>query len=679
MTLQWLPVRGALEMVEVLPVVLPVAMAVFGSIAMIFLQVGQLQGRYVWSFGLLTALAVALLVAMYYPSRHRKSLERAVANLAVVGGLLLWGAFNAIYNAQHLITNRDPGTYTNAAIWLVSHRSLNIPVNDVFGGVAGITPTSPGFDFDSHSRYLLAQGQHLLPVLLGLTGRIIGIPHMLQVNIFFGIIGLLAIYGFARLLVRPFWAAVITGVLACSMPFIYFSRDTYTEPLAAAFTFGGLSLLWLALQQKNLSLWFLAGIVIGAGTLTRIDGYVTILCVLGFLAVMLATAPAEERNRSLLNSVMIIGGMATTAVLGWLDISKLSVTYYQNNKSQFYPVLLAVVAVIAVAAVLEWLFTRRPELLPRIDKQTKEWRGRAAGTAVLAAALILASRPLWLKTYDHSPGSPPVRNFSELTTEWIAWYIGPFMALLGVLGLAAAVADIIKRRSLLLVAAVMVVGGTALLYLIKPSIAPDQIWASRRLVPIILPGIAVFGAMAIERLEAEYLPRIKWQTLYVGMAALALLMSPLITSRHLLQEHDTAFLQPVNDICAALPANAAVLWVGIARSHLVQPTAGICGLPSEGYGDYFSYTEIPSTRVQNAAAQSALSAGLDPVIALYGSQRNLLPAADQGKMTIVSNFLYESLDNPVNTPPQGVVKVYDSIIMGELQPDGGIRPLPKAS
>jgi 4-amino-4-deoxy-L-arabinose transferase-like glycosyltransferase len=664
-----------LSAVDSLPIVLPAAIAAFGTVAMALLLLGQLRTGYVWPLGLTAVLLVTVLVIRHYPNAKTHSQERHLCNFLVLGGLLAWGAFNMLFAAQHLITNRDPGTYANAGVWLVNHPNLRITATNVFAAVPDVSATSPGFTFDAHGQFLLAQGQHLLPVFLGLAGRIVGVAHMFQVNILFGMAALLAIYGFARLLVRPFWAMVVTGVLAASMPLIYFSRDTYTEPLAAVFTFGGLTLLWLALRSRKLSIWFLAGLVAGTGTLTRIDGYLTIVCLLIFLGIMLATAAKSGRNEALKQAMALVAGMATTALLGWLDVSVLSVSYYQNTKSQFYPVMLALVAVVVVSGALEWLFWRDNTILPRLDKATKPWRQRAAAAGVLLVALLLVSRPVWYRTYDHPAGGPAVRNFAELTTEWISWYIGPILALLGAFGLAWAAADMLKKRNLLLVASVAVIGGTALVYLVKPSIAPDQIWASRRLVPVILPGIAAFGAMALERLFNEYLPRLAWKRLYIGMAAAALLLAPLITSRHLLHDHDTALLRPVTDICSALPKNAAVLWLGTARSHFVQPTVGVCGVPAEGYGEIFHDDDRPSLQILSLAAQSAQRNGRTAVVGMYGSEVSMLPDIDQPGLTTVSSYAYVQLDNPVGTPPQGITTINESILMGELQPDGHVRPL----
>lgn len=669
-----------LRAVEQLPVVLPVALAAFSVVAIFCLLIGHLESGLVWPLGLLAAVLAAAATAVAYPRRASTS-KANLCNAVTLLGVLAWGGIMLPKTAQHLITNRDPGTYANAAVWLLHHDNLRIPAVHVFGAAPGITATSAGF-FPGADGALLAQGQHLLPVLLGLMGRMVGLSPMLHLNILFGVTALLAIYAFARLLARPFWAMVITGALAASMPFIYFARDTYTEPLAATFTFGALAALWVAIESRRMSMWFLAGLVAAAGTLTRIDGYLTIIGLLGFLAVLLATTAKKERAVALRLTAAMLAGLAIVAVLGWLDVRYLSTSYYDSTKGQFYQELAGIVAIGIAGVLAVWFCWRQAGLLAWLDRRTKSWRAPAAALGVLLVTIALASRPLWYRGYNPDAGSGVqvrTRNYAELTTEWISWYIGPILAVCGVVGGMFAAARVLKGRNLLLLASVFVIMSTALVYLVKPSIAPDQIWASRRLVPVILPGVAVFGAMALDWLSHEY-RRLQWWPVYVVLAAGILLVGPLITSRPLIRERDTALLAPVTDTCAALPANAAVLWLGTARTQLIQPTWGVCNIPAEGYGELFQGNNAPPAGVLAQAAGQAQANGYVPVVGMYASEAgNLVPAAERAQLTSVSTYAYQRLENSNISPPQRSITSVDSILLGYLHPDGTISSLRPAA
>ena len=658
------------KIIDAIQVVLPAGLAAFGASATLLLLAGQLRSALVWPLGLLAAAVAIWVVVKNYPAIDQ-SRERFWANAVVYLGVLAWGSFNFLHTAQHIITNRDPGTYTNTAIWLVHHNNLNITQSGVFGSVSGASGDSPGFF--SHNGHLLAQGLHLLPIFLGLIGRIVGVSHMLHFSVLFGMTALLSVYAFARQIAKPYWAMVVTGALAASMPLIYFSRDTYSEPLAATFTFGALALIWVAIKSKKTSIWFIAGLVAGAGMLTRVDALLTIAELLLFAGIMLALSRKDEKRFAIRNSAALIVGMAVTAIIGWLDISHLSTQYYQSLHHDIMQEILAIVlaAVVSLGVVaLTWRYS----FFTKIFRAAHEWLPSVVALLVLLLAILLASRPLWYKVYDHTTGS--MHSFAELTTEWVTWYLGPLLAILGALGLAIGSAYTVKKRQLFLLASLLVVGCTTLFYLTIPSISPDQIWASRRLVPVILPGVAAFGAICLDLIFIEFFKQIRWRNAYIVLASLAILLGPLITSKPLIRERDTALLASVNDTCRSLPPKASVLWIGMARSWMVEPSKELCNIEAEGYGPYFVRNASPSRNTLAQVAVEAQRRGYVPIVGLYGSDISLLiPESARNNFTTVSTFTESQLDNPITRAPDLVDVSHDSILMSIIQPDGSTRPL----
>ena len=139
--------------------------------------------------------------------------------------------------------------------------------------------------------------------------------------------------------------------------------------------------------------------------------------------------------------------------------------------------------------------------------------------AVVAALGWLAARP-YLQTVRGTLGRAqadyvatlqrmaglkvdPTRLYSEDTLYWVIWYAGIATVLLG--GFAAAI--LLRRclRALLtwrdtsgtglnwaLPLAVILGGSAAVLW--QPFTVPDQPWASRRLVPVVLPGLILLAA-----------------------------------------------------------------------------------------------------------------------------------------------------------------------------------------
>lgn len=669
-------VRRLAAICEPLPLIVPAGLAAFSTVAVFFLLLGQFKGQYVWTLGLAAAILAALAVFRYGNiDRPGSTPERRVCDLLAILGITLWLLINIFFTAQHVLTNRDPATYANAAAWLTSHDSINIDIPDTWRDIPGVHARSAGFGIDKlPTPHIYAQGLHLLPALLGLGGRVVGEVNMLHLNVIFGSTTLLAVYGFARLLGRPRWALLITAALAASMPFLYFSRDTYTEPLAATFTFGALALLWTAQKQGRLALWFLAGLVAGAGTMTRIDGYLTITALVLFLAVWLAIANKKERLTRAKQAVIMSSGMAVTGLLGWLDVSRLSRPYYNSLKHHFNPEILLLFLATAFGVLAVWL-SWKTGLLNKLDKATKHWRAPATAVFVVVVILILASMPLWHHEYRRSGA----RSFGELAIYWPQWYIGSLLAILGFSGFVVAVYRAVKRNARanpFLVASLLVVGLTALVYFIKPRIAPDHIWASRRLVPVILPGIAAFAVVALDWLDKKYFLRAGRDNVITALMAIIIIAAPLVTSRPLLASRVTTELAPIADTCDALPENAVVLWRGQARLEAVMPTRNYCGVPAYGFHLRKTQAAVNKTEVFKQMAAKAEQAGGTAVIGLYGSQAGVYLSKDQRKnMTKVSSYGYLQLSKSKTAPPDHVVTKADSIQLGIINKDGTIGPL----
>lgn len=664
------------------PLVLPAALAAFGSVAVLFILLGQFKSAYVWPLGLLAAMLACVPVVRARKGQSGSVGERNVCDLLVLIGVSVWILFNVLFTAQHFLTNRDPGIYTTAGAWLVKHDSLKIPATDAFKGTPSVVAYSGGFSQGRDPSTLDAQGQHLLPALLGLSGRIVGVSNMVRINVLIGGIALLAIYGFARELVRPRWALIAAGTVSLALPMLYFSRDTYTEPLAAAFTFGALALIWLAQVNKNRWLWLVAGAVAGAGALTRVDAYLTLAALAAFLVVKLALSAGAARKRDLADAAAFAAGAGAIGVLGFLDISRLSASYYTSQTSNIRHEFLLLALIIVAGAVLVavgW----KTDFLKWLDNRTRSWRAQAIWVVVVAVALVLASRPFWYVGHGIASAvivngkavTGPGRSYSEQTVNWLVWYLGPVMTALGGLGLAYAAGIASRRRDLLMLPALFVIGGTALVYLINPSIFPDQIWASRRMLPVILPGIAVFGALALERLYShrQLLRRnIHGKTVATVLATLAF-VGPLFVSLPFLKTREDAWYPPVQAVCDKAPKNAAILWVGTARARFVEPAQALCGVASEGYGTQIFGVKGIDRDALATAAKEARANGFEPIVGVYGQEAGLLKAP--ARLTDVSDFSYRQIESTFTTPPRLATTQIDSIWLGTINQDGSVAPL----
>jgi len=656
-----------------------------GVIATSLLLLGDLS----WGYMLLIGVPLGTLVAVCIyriQVRHRTAIlpdglqkQRLIAEGLLLLMVLAWGFVNIHFTSQHVFVNRDPGIYAVGALHLSKHDDLDISSENIFG--AKSTVESSGSEISSiNNKELYLQGLHLLPAFLGLGGKIVGSLNALKLNIVFGMTALIAVYLFATRLVRPYWALVASALFAVSMPLLYFSRDTYSEPLAASFTFAAMAFLWLGTETRSKLFWLLAGLSLGASTLTRIDGYIVIAAALFFVCFYVATARSGERKKRSIEAGMFMIGAALTGILGWLDLLLLSSGYFFDLYGRFLQEIAAIglgVAGIIGISITAW----RTNILEQIDKRLQAYYRHIIVLFVTGTALTLVSRQFW----DQTHGTKGLQNFNEFTALWPGWYMGDVLIYLSLAGMMLALYKLLVKKEIRYLIPASVIILTSLLYLVKPNIAPDQIWASRRLVPVILPGLIVFAVLTIDqlykRLEVRYkLTMISRNGMFVATAAF-LVLAPLSISRPMLIKSQYTQAAILQTFCEKLPPHAAVLWLGTARNWALQSSEELCGIRSAGlkagYVDSSNLKEISRSLEQR---------GLVPIVAVFGGDLSpdatLLanpayqqPLADKEKpaFKLVSSGVYNQLEASIIGAPKFMSTGSLEIYAARLKDDKFVR------
>jgi hypothetical protein len=606
-----------------------------------------------------------------------------VLALGLAGGFFL---ANARYSAQNLYVTRDPGTYTVTAEWLTHSRGVLVPTDgDVFGAVPGLEAQSAGFRLDPHdSDRVYPQGNHLLPALLAVGGWVAGPEVLLRINALIGALALLAVFGLARRFIGGLFALAAVAALGLSMPMLLFSRDNYTEPLTLLLLFGGLSLLWRALQTHRRSQFFVAGVTMGSTAMARIDAYAALLAVIVAAVAMLAAARPGERRAWLARVGWLAVGTISTAWLGFVDVTQLSSGYYADTRKFIAPLLYAAVGLTVVGAVvvaLAW----RTQLLGRLSApRWRVWWAGGAAVLVVAAFAVLASRPLWMKDMgrcDALIGSlqqsmgleyEPCRTYGEQTVSWFSWYYGWPIYALAVLGLALLAYRVIRRGDLPLLAPVGAVIGLSLMYFVGPNIYPDQVWAMRRYLPVVIPGLLV---------AVGYLLHLLWRRrnadpvnraggyLAIGLAALLVAWPAVVTHPMWAVRTGVPQLAQVEAVCDRIGDDAAVLALGTsAIGSYTQTMRSFCEVPSQAMADP-SPARLAEVRANVESAGRTLY-----VISEHAQFVPYEPGqpADPGSFFTAAVAKWpERLEGVPNGAHRYLVPLY----LGEVNADGTVRPI----
>lgn len=474
----------------------------------------------------------------------------AWATLAMVAGFLVlaWG-----WSGEHVILRRDAGSYALHAQWLAAHGSLPIPgTTDVFG--PDVRFSSPGFypDGDAVVPQFLAGA----PLLLAVGGWLGGLSGILHADAVVGAAAVLAVAGLtarvAGARAAPF-AALVTGLC---YPVLHAARSPYSEPLALLLLFGGLAVL----ADRRAPL--LGGLLVGLAALARVDAPADLLLLMPY-AVLVPSG------------VRVGVGLAVGVGVGLLDGLVLTRPYLTSVRRELLAI--AVAAVVLSLAALALRRRQRPAWLPTV----------AAGSVAAVAALLWV-RPLLQTVRRPNTASgtigvlqvrqgltrDPLRTYDEQSLHWVAWWLGLPLLVLAVVGLVLLVLRRVARAPDRFEVApfLLVLGAAALVVLYRPSITPDHPWADRRLVPVVLPGLAVCAAYALGRLR---------RPLAVGLGAASLVPLVVATGPLLTNATERGELTVLERLCDRLPPNAAVaVSGGRATNEWPQAIRGECEVPT---------------------------------------------------------------------------------------------------
>lgn len=671
-----------LLLLEALPLLVPAMVAAFSLVAMAALQAGRFQPLVVLPVGLLAAVGAAWSVGLTRP----EPLSGARWLDGVALGLVLgFAALNLRYSAQIIEVFRDPGVYAITGQWLVHHGSLPIPVHpEVFGGVPGISFYSAGFDPTATSGFVHPQFSNLLPGLLAVGGWVGGDRLVLKVNPLLGGLALLSLYGLARQYVGRAWALLPLVALGVSLPQLQFSRATYSEPVTTLLVLGGLALLREAQQRDSARSFGLAGLVLGACVLARVDGFFFLLAVPLVAAAELAAASPRRRRRRLGQVGALLAGAGVPAAVAMANLVALSPAYLRGLRGELRLIAAAAVAVtlLGVAAVVPAWSTTLTRRMPGAAR----WLAAAGAATVVLLGAVAASRPLW--QVGHTPDAPRsqtdyiaflqragglavdgTRSYAEQTLAWLSWYWGPLVVVLGVAGVALAVHRLLAHGDRLLVAPLGMFLSTALLYLTVPSIVPDQVWAMRRYLPVVIPGFLVASAAALSLLARRS---------RVGLVAGVVLAGGLVlfpaagSARLATIREGVPQLAEVRNLCAALPADAALAVTGPLGVTYQQTIRSYCGVPVAALRQ--------PTRAHLAEVQAAARAHGRRLLLLAADRTAI--AADVAPASVfwppISCVGVVHLDAVVERAPDAWGAERRAMLLGVVTPQGMVAPAPSA-
>jgi hypothetical protein len=649
------------------------AMAGLSLPLMIALVTGHLYWPVVGSIGLVAAIGAAIACRTSAEVIDRSTVRATVVAAAI---LTLWCIVNCFFSAEDLFAHRDPATYNIAGRWLMDHGRMPIPTHpEFFGSPSGYVDQSAGFR-NSSLGYVYAQGNHLLPVLLAAGGKVFGTGAVLRGNVVLAALGLFVFFGLARRIVGPIWALVAMSALALSIPVIFVARDTYSEPLALLFLMGGLLLLHRATTFDRTRDYALAGFVAGCAALVRIDAYVALLAFIVVATVLLAKAQPGGRTRVGQQVVVMIASAVVPAAVGWADVASLSSGYYHDERHR---ILLQIgagglfVVLGAATAILAWR--------PAVRRWLTDGRVRAQAAAIASAVIVatfvlLISRPWWyvghagaalfLISVQRAAGRPPdaTRSYAEQSVNWQALYLGWPTVLLAVAGYVLLIRALLRRRDYALLGLLVMGLVMSALYLWNPQITPDQVYASRRFVPVIFPGLLIAATYALRRIYPLFdrLGRV----IGIGGAVCVLAIPLAATVPAFLIREEVPQLAQVEAICKQVGPDGALILINTDSAYSYQQTLrSYCEVPVIG---------LPGAKpAQLATVRATVLASGRTLYALSTSAEGV--AFADGNAARFSSAKTQRWPSQLDRTPTKATIERVTVYLGPVQADGTVRAL----
>jgi hypothetical protein len=570
--------------------------------------------------------------------------------IAVIAVAVAFGADQLAYHSQFIIVTRDPASYAQFAAWISGHGSLPISQSAAAFGSASKTLSFASPAFYQVGGSIVPQFMAGLPMVLAAGFWIGGAGAALAMAPILGACAILTFGGLVARLVGARWAPLAALALALALPMQFTSRSTYSEPLAAILFLGGLCLVVDCLGTGGVAARVLAalgGLALGLTFVVRLDGASDILPVIPYCGLLVATRRPQ--------ALPMIGGFALGLVYGVVDGVVLTWPYLQQNSTSVYPLAVIFAAAVLVTVVAAWILRRRG--LPEIRAR---WLPNAlAALAVLimigfvvrpyvqvARAQSPASFESVIAAYQLSIGAPidPGRLYYELSLHWVFWYIGIPAVILGTAGAAILLRRCVRGGIPAWTLPLLVFSWAIVSTLYRPAITPDQPWASRRLVPAVLPGLILLAVWAVSWLTGWLRERGLGRTVraaVVAVCAVALVLPAVITTFGLSLHRDgsggirltadglalkTTYageIGAVRGLCAVIPADASVIFVNggasKASQELVEVVRGMCGRPAATVALGGKPALASAVRaIRQAGRQPVLLAGYPKILRSFG-------------------------------------------------------------
>ncbi|MDP9332832.1 MAG: hypothetical protein M3Q30_05940, partial [Actinomycetota bacterium] len=467
--------------------------ATAGAVGIALLVAGWYAASVVGGAATLASFAAATAAWRGLGRRAHADHRAALASVVLV---VAFFAFASAFHSEHLLIDRDPAGYINTGRSIARSHELRPKIQ------------RGAFIFTSDKKpYARYQPNFfpMLPVLLALGWSVGGDVGMLLVGPLLGALGLLACYALASRVLGPRGGLLAPAFLMIGPLQLWFARDAYSELVVQVVVLGGLLLFLEARAHARWGIALLSGGLVASSALARIDA---LAIVVGGLALVGAEWVHCDSDAMPVQARRVVAGFGCGLVGGTLVA--LATTYYVAHGyivslgaewgALVGACALTIVGVIAVVVI----HRMRPGFGRWFAQREYPFAAIVAASAgVFAWAYVWRPDPASDLAFV-APGRPislALRNSTNAwhfsySLRWFSSYFGLVAIVVGFVGFVV-LASRARRGDSAAATVFLVVVPVTVMYIARPSISPDQPWAMRRYLPIVIPGLAIAVAVAL--------------------------------------------------------------------------------------------------------------------------------------------------------------------------------------
>ena len=419
---------------------------------------------------------------------------------------------------EYIFGGWDPGVYVNTGVntartgSLVIHDKLleTLPEQDqeLFAHPRNkLIQKYSGFPIaNAETGTIIPYFYHLYPVWIAIFSSLGRIDFALNVNIFFGLLCIAAIFCMVKEYFGREPAFIAAFLLAVNVAQLWHMRFPTTEILAQFLFMSGIYALGKFLgnqSRENTYFGILAALCLAEAAFTRISSVFVILPILVFFAL---SAPNGKNTGARWFLVTL------AVLLGLCLLYNLTIAYFPTKvlmNTSLFRTAAPYLAVILLFALLLWLILRKtcPVIfsvwLPSLLK--KRW-SRIALTAAVCIPVLCGAFP-YMQRYG-----------AFFRNSWnLSWFISLPGTILASLGLGFLIWQKREKKHMLLLLMFVFYAFPVLGNLKIHSIF---MWAERRFIPIILPFFLIFAAFAVSKLTLSN-RKLRYVTTFILLSLLS--------------------------------------------------------------------------------------------------------------------------------------------------------------